>query len=366
MNPTKKTIVAVHLLNDFSGSPLIFTQALKGLQAAGHPVIVHTSKGRTGFLDRLDTKVVHFPYRFFENSLLRLTAFLFSQFYIFCQLLRYRNKEIIIYVNTLLPFGAALAGALMGKKVVYHIHESYIRPQLLKNFLRYIANVTADTVFYVSNYLMNEEKLSGVHGQVIYNALPDEFVKEAEAYQYHPVSGNAFHVLMVCSLKDYKGVPQYIDLARRHPSLHFDLVLNAGEEDIQTYFGSKEITSNLTIFPVQQNLDAFYRRASLVVNLTNPALCIETFGMTILEAMCYGVPVIAPPKGGPAEIVQEEVNGFMIDVRDEATLDFRLQYLAQNPDFMEKLSAAARKTSTQFRSSTFQEAVTQTIEKTNN
>lgn len=363
LSEARKKIVAVHLLNDFSGSPLVFSQALRALQNEGHEVIIHTSRWKEGFLNKVPARFVAFPYRFYPNAILRLFAFLFSQTYLFFQLMRYRKTDAVIYVNTILPFGAALAGAFMRKRVVYHLHESYIRPAALKKFLRFIAAKTADTVLYVSEYLENEERIQGVTGKVVYNAVSDDFIRQAAAHQYQVQPQTKFTVLMVCSLKDYKGIPEFLRLAGRHPQLRFEMVINATETDIRQYFSRHELPSNFTWHPVQRNLDPFYRRASLVVNLTNPDQCVETFGMTILEAMCYGIPVIAPPVGGPTEIVQEQQNGFAIDVRDEATLDFRLQFLAENPDFMERLSAGARKTTERFTSRQFNEDIIRNFQK---
>lgn len=34
------------------------------------------------------------------------------------------QKDVVFYINTLLPVGPALAGRLMGKRVVYHYHEN--------------------------------------------------------------------------------------------------------------------------------------------------------------------------------------------------------------------------------------------------
>lgn len=354
---TKKTIVAVHLLNDFSGSPLVFSQALRALQQEGHEIIIHTSRGREGFLQSVPARFRYFPYRFFARTGLRLLAFAFSQAYLFFQLLRYRKTDAIIYVNTLLPFGAALAGACMGKRVVYHLHESYIRPAIFKNMLRFIAAKTADTAFYVSSYLEQEERLPGVAGKVVYNVVPETFLQQAAAHHYLAHPAERFTVLMVCSLKDYKGIPEFLRLAGRHPSFLFEIVLNASEEAITAYFSKEALPDNINWYPVQQNLDAFYRRASLVVNLTNPAECVETFGMTILEAMCYGIPVIAPPVGGPQELLEEARNGFSIDVRDEATLDFRLKFLADHPAFAEQLSRGARQTAARFNAQNFRRDV---------
>lgn len=363
MQQERKTIVAVHLLNDFSGSPLVFTQALKGLQDSGHKVVLHTSGKRDGFLSSLSAQRVHFPYRFYKHPVLRLFAFFFSQFVVFKQLLRYRKENVVIYVNTLLPFGAALAGKLTGKPVVYHIHESYIRPRLLKLFLKTIARYTAGSALYVSHYLEESEKLKGVPAQVVYNALPDEFVSEAADFRYHPIPEQAFSVLMVCSLKTYKGVHEFISLAERHPRLRFELVLNATGDEIYHFFGDEDWPKNLHVYPVQKNLHPFYRKASIVVNLTNPANCIETFGMTLLEAMCYGIPVIAPPVGGPSEFVEPGTNGFAIDVRHFRKLDELLEKLADNPEECAKLSEGARKTASRFRCQALQSEIKTVIER---
>ncbi len=347
------TIVGVHLLNDFSGSPLVFMQSLKTLRDRNVMVELHTAGSGGGFLDQLNLRKRTYPYRFFNNRFLRLLAFLFSQIFLFFSMWRYWRRDVIIYVNTLLPFGAGLAGWLMGKKVVYHIHERYIQPAALKFFLRKVASWSADQVIYVSEYLMREEKIEGVKGAVVHNALPDEFVRHAAQNTYAASNQQVFTVLMVCSLKDYKGIPEFVQLAIRHPDLQFELVLNSDEKSISRYFVNTAKPANLTLFAVQTNLDSFYRRASLVVNLTNPGSCVETFGMTILEAMAYGVPVLAPPVGGPLELVEEERNGFTVDVRDEKLLDSRIHFLSSNPALMQVLSCGARRTASRFARTTF-------------
>ncbi|MBK9637468.1 MAG: glycosyltransferase family 4 protein [Bacteroidetes bacterium] len=365
MKTLKSKIVAVHLLNDFSGSPLVFSQALNALKASGHPIVIHTSQGKSGFLDQVEAPKYYFPYQFYSNTLLRLLAFSFSQVFLFFQLMKYRKEDVIIYVNTLLPFGAALAAFCMKKQTIYHVHESYIKPAALKYFLRWVASFTADTIFYVSNYLYQKEKIGDVNACVLHNVLPENFVDRAAKKQYVPSNNGLFTVLMVCSFKEYKGVPQFIELAIRHPSLNFELVLNTSREEVNLNFSPQLIPSNLKVFSVQKDLDAFYSRANLVVNLTNPKLCIETFGMTLLEAMSYGVPVIAPTQGGPTELVEETKNGFQIDVQDEATLDFRLTFLASNPEFMQQLSKGARETAKRFGSDKFRNTLVNVFDSCN-
>lgn len=355
----KSKVVACHLLNDFSGSPLILTQVLKGLQEDGHEVVIHTSAGREGFLDRVDCRKKFFTYRFYSNPVLRLLAFNLSQTELFFQIWAYRKEDVVIYVNTLLPWGAALAGKLSGKKVVYHIHESYLKPLPLRLWLRFVARIGASYAFYVSQYLKKEQELRGIPGEVVYNALPDEFLQLSDSFQYDAGGKNDFHVLMICSLKNYKGIPEYITLASRHPSLHFELVLNASMREVSEFFQKHTLPANLTLHPAQQNLDPFYRKAALVVNLTNPALCRETFGMTLLEGMSYGIPVIAPPVGGPAELVNDGENGLLIDARDSKKLDEALVKLTSSALLRSRFSAASRIKANQFSGKQLKKRVTE-------
>ena len=74
--------------------------------------------------------------------------------------------------------------------------------------------------------------------------------------------------------------------------------------------------NNLSILSRQEDVAKFYQQASVVLNLSDRRLFIETFGLTALEAMTAGLPVIVPTEGGIAEMVDDAVNGYKIDVAD--------------------------------------------------
>lgn len=315
VNHEKKKIVCIHLLNDYSGSPLILSLVIKGLLRSGHVVDLVTSEGKDGFLSNLNVNYRYFNYGFHQNKWIRLFRYFKSQLDLFFIILSYRRQNVHLYINTLLPFGAALAGKLTGKKITYHLHESYIQPAILKKSLKWVASHCAESAIYVSHYLMKAEQLPGVKNTVIYNALPNEFTERANNDLYMQPKNN-FIVLMISSLKGYKGINEFVKLAVKIRELKFELVLNATPKEITSHFSDTEIPKNLIIYPVQKDVHSFYQRASLVVNLSNPGQCVETFGMTLLEGMCYGLPVIGPPVGGPAEVVMDGINGFSIDSRN--------------------------------------------------
>ncbi len=336
-------------MNDYSGSPLVLSTAIRRFVAEGLEVEVITS-GSKGFLSDIEGVKYHFlGYRFFENKAKRVVALLQSQAAVFAKILANAKGETVIYVNTLLPFGAALAGRLMGKKVVYHLHETTVNPPFSKTFLKKTAKTCASEAIYVSQFLLENEPLRGVPSRVVYNCLPQDFVEKAAAHlATNPTKSGPFTVLMICSLKAYKGVGEFVKLAEQLPTLRFVLVLNAAYDNIQRHFAGQLLPENLFVFPSQNNVHSFYQEAHLVLNLSHPEQWVETFGMTLLEAMSYGLPVISPPVGGPVELVTDGFNGYRVDQRNLPLLMERVEQILDFEAAYEQLSANAVRFSKQF------------------
>jgi len=347
-----KKIVCIHLLNDYSGSPLVLSQSIKGMIDEGYAVDIYTNKHSDGFLSSIPgANYFFFNYRWGKSKWITFIYFCFTQFFLFIRLLKYTNQDVVIYVNTVLPFGAALAGKCMGKKVIYHIHETSIKPRVFKSFLLAMVRFAASSLIYVSEYLKNAEPIKGKKYFTIYNALPEEFILKAtpvlEKKEYPE------NVLMLCSLKRYKGVDAFIQLAFMLPQYSFTLVLNSSKDDIDDYMNNLNGVPNLKIYPAQKDVHAFFKQAVLVVNLSLTDEWIETFGITILEAMSYGIPVIVPPVGGIAELVIDEFNGFKIDSKHIGHISEQIERIFSNKSFYNYLSFNSKKRSRDFSNKTF-------------
>lgn len=344
----KKKVVCVHLLNDFSGSPLVFSTAIKGMIAHGYTVDLIKANKEEGFLSHLETKNRYFMYHFSSNIYMRLMLYCISQLHLFFMMFKYINQPIVVYVNTLLPAGAALAARLMNKKVVYHIHETSINPPVFKSALRWVASHCADTVIYVSSFLAEKERIEKVQNHIVHNALSNDFMDRASLFNPSGKNKAPFTVLMICSLKEYKGVYDFLDLASTLPNLQFEIVLNATKDEIKKAFQNIEIATNVCIHPVQSNVHVFYERAHLVLNLSHPDKWIETFGMTLLEAMSYGIPVVAPPVGGVLEFVEDQNNGFLCSVHHKDKLAQAISVLSTDKGLYNRLSSNAKEKSKLF------------------
>ncbi len=331
-------IFAFHLLNDYSGSPKVLGQLLKGW-ADQYRVHLYTSDSTPGFLSGIDGISYYSNfYRFYQFIPLRLLVLLFSQLFAFGSLLFKVKKEDVVYINTILPFGAAIAGKIKGARVIYHIHETSINPKIFKQFLLFWVKTCATEVIYVSNFLASEEPLDKPR-HILWNAIEDDFRHKAAAHRR--AEGPFSNVLMLASLKKYKGVDEYVAIAKACPELHFELVANAAEQDIAAYFGQQKLPENLTIYPAQRDVHPFYQRADVVMNLSRPEEWKETFGLTALEAMIYGLPVIVPPVGGIAEIVKDGQTGFHLNGKNTSAIVNTLRALKTDPRRYQSISEAA-------------------------
>ena len=64
-----------------------------------------------------------------------------------------------------------------------------------------------------------------------------------------------FNVLMICSLKKYKGVFEFIKIAKKlltFKKINFTLVLNSNYKDIKNFFKYENLPKNIKIFSKQK------------------------------------------------------------------------------------------------------------------
>ena len=338
-----KNIVCFHLFNDYSGSPQVLRTVIEGLLERGYHVDLVTSRG--GVLDGLEGKenlrLRQYDYRFARNMAIRAMRYAWVQLMVFFIALGYMfKKDTVIYINTILPVGAALGGRLACKKVVYHYHENAHAKSTAYRILAKIMQLIASDIICVSQYQRSFlRRKTRVH--ITPNALKKDFTDKLV-----PDSERAFEnqrVLMLGSLKAYKGTDEFIALARSMNKFRFELVINDSQENIDNYMKKKDIIQpkNLTIHPRQEDVTPFYNHASLVLNLTNRKYAIETFGLTALEAMTAGLPVIVPTVGGIAEMVTDGENGFRIDVQDIEKIEQHIEKILRNKFFFVNLSKNA-------------------------
>ena len=330
----RQKIVFFHLLNNYTGSPQILSSVISTAIGQNFDVKLYTSKTE-GFLSGF--KRNNNFYSRSEHRILTLFSFFFSQFLLSVKLLFVTKKEEkIFYVNTILPFGAILMGRLLGKRVITHVHEYEISPKPLSNFLFWVVRTFSSEVIVVSEFLQSMPKLKGAQVKVIYNCVTMDFEKMSMGFEKDSTA--VFEVLMLASLRPYKGLSEFIELARLVPNASFTLVLSDEKNEVDNFITKESLPTNIQVYPVTKDVHSFYGKASLILNLAHPDKWIETFGMTVLEGMYYELPAIVPTIGGITELVEPGVNGFQVNYDELQTIAELIMKMQNQPEFWKQLS----------------------------
>ena len=335
-------ITCFHLYNDYSGSPKVLRNIVEGLLDKKHKVTIVTSK-TNGVLNDLfevdNLNYEYFNYHPSSNKFLWICHFIYAQVSLFLKALKYQDSSVF-YINTIMPVGAAIAGRLLNKKVVYHYHENAFIKSSFYRVLYRIMLIIADEIICVSKYQRSFLPQSN-NISVVYNALPESFICKLV-----PNMNKAFNkknILMVSSLVLYKSPIEFITLAQKLPLYKFTLVLNDTQTAIENFISKYNIKvpNNIKIYPRQSDIIRFYNEASILFNLSNRKKIIETFGMTALEGMSAGIPVIVPTVGGIAELVDDDINGYKIDVQQLDIIADRIKYMLSDIDIYSELAKGA-------------------------
>lgn len=343
-------IVLCHLLNDRSGSPTVLRSTIQALDKVDNVLLFVGSQGR-GVLEDAGIPTRRYWYRRSRLRIVTFFTYFASQVALYYSLMRSRDipSDATVFVNTLLPFAAMVWGRRTGRRVVVHVHEVSITPRILARFLTACAGRCADLLLYVSNDHLARLPIEGPLAQVVPNSINPALSARGDTYLQR--QDGKFRVLMLASLRGYKGVDEFIALAealRDRTDIFFDLVLNAEAEEVADFTRRYSGATNVTIHPRTDDPAKFYTSADLVLNLSRVDKWVETFGLTLVEAMTFGLPVIAPTVGGPVEIVTHGTDGYCIDSRDGTALREAVLKLADDPGNYDAMATAARKRAQDF------------------
>jgi len=154
---------------------------------------------------------------------------------------------------------------------------------------------------------------------------------------------------MIASLRRFKGIYEFAKLAEQLQQYRFELILASDENETEEYRKEVGERSNLSIYACQTDLHPFYQRAKLLLQLSHPEACVETFGLTILEAMAYGIPAIVPDIGGPIELIENGKNGYCVNPHDINDVTLRIRKLMEDNLLYKSFSQNALRKAKRFR-----------------
>lgn len=76
--------------------------------------------------------------------------------------------------------------------------------------------------------------------------------------------------------------------------------------------------------------------------LVMPSICFETFGLVAAEAMSHGIPVIASQLGASAHILEDGLDGFLLEASNPRDLADKINLLSNDTDLCRRMGATAQ------------------------
>lgn len=155
-------------------------------------------------------------------------------------------------------------------------------------------------------------------------------------------------VIFVGRYMEQKGIPDLFKIweivRQKYPDWHLHLY-GEGELRDQLIKDAKELQANIHIHQPDHHIFDRYLENSIFV-LTS---LYEPFGLVMPEAMSCGLPAVAfDCPSGPADIITDGVDGFLIRFRDIQTYADRVCQLIESKDLRKKMGQAAIESSKRF------------------
>lgn len=158
-------------------------------------------------------------------------------------------------------------------------------------------------------------------------------------------------ILFVGSNMYRKGVPDLIKAApgvlKEHPQVKFIIVGNDKSIDrLKALCSSLKVDNNFEFagWKSQADLLGNYQQATI---FAMPSLT-EALGVTFLEAMAAGVPVIGTDVGGIPEIIKHDFNGLLVPVESPLSITEVINQLLADEPLRKRLAENARATLSKF------------------
>ncbi len=284
------------------------------------------------------------PYRVYEYS-----PFLDSS--LIKKIVKYvKDNEIDIihcHMSQMNIIGSAISRFLgISSIMTFHgISGHFNSRQLI--YLYRLASFFPSKLVFVSNNL-KELFLQGVplarsKSIVIYNGINIDHFTSDSANRVS-VDSNVFNMVAVGNLvddKDYSTLIKSCSVLKEKTDKFTLKIAGEGpeEETISESIDHLGLTQNVELLGFHDDISALLASADgYVISSTH-----EGFSISLVEAMAAGLPVISTSCGGPEEIIDNNVDGLLVDVGDPQALAEKIWSLMNDRKKRETLAEAGQK-----------------------
>lgn len=323
---------------------------LKNLQVLDNYYCISLNKKNDSNFFYLDDRIT-IKYLNKKNSRMRY-HFIIDIF----KIIKYLKKEKIdILVN--MGIGLGMIGGISkifikDLKIIFCEHSS-LNNQLTNNIFqrisRFIAVIFSDKIItltkedkknYMNKYRIKEGKIG-----YIYNFIDDSLLNMKTEYNI-----KSKKIITVGRFDKVKGYDRLVKIAK----IIFEKDINwewhiygKGEEFlyIKKLVKENNLEKKVILKGEAQDIYRIYRDYSFYVHTSY----FEGFGLTLIEAKANCLPIVSfNCPNGPAEIIRNNIDGFLVENGNIDSMVEKIEYLINNPDVRKKFSEKSKENLNKF------------------
>lgn len=264
---------------------------------------------------------------------LGLLGNLFVSAYKLRQLFKVRDFDYI-YVTTPVSFWECLLTGRCSNKIIASEHGARVNYNIVYKALKigykfshsYMIPTRTDFNYYINR------------------RYPAVYIPHLRPTLSYSISKN--DVKKVINIGRYTADKQQLALIRMWSELikekrdvgEWELILVGSgelEDDIKALVEELDLSNSVKLVPPRKNIDTIYLDASIFV-LTSSS---EGFGMVVLEALSFGLPVVSfDCPSGPRDIIDDNLDGLLVDLNDFEDFKIKLYSIMRDKSLREKMS----------------------------
>ena len=304
----------------------------------GHDTIIATNS-KSELLSKVKRSRLRY-YRIYVNNLSFFNVY--KIYKLVCYFRKHKVKTIIINLSSDLKL-AGIAAKLAGiNNIIYRrgsalaIKNSWFNRYLLRHIVTNIianSNETKRTVLVNNINLVNENKI-----KIIYNGLDFTESSQLPVKELYKRQNGEVIIGNASRFSEEKGHEFLIELAQKlkYQNVNFKLLL-AGtgklEHKYKKLVETLDLSDKVIFMGFVTDMKSFNQNLDIFVLSSH----YEGFGFVLIEAMAQEKPVIAFDIGSSAEIIEDNVNGFLIEKFNVKQLAEKVTYLINNKEVREEM-----------------------------
>ena len=277
------------------------------------------------------------------------------------------QPDIVHYTGLQLSgFHMAVACLLAGKrKTIVSVHgfsgEAIYFNKIKKFFVTFLFEpltlLLSSKVVGVSQYVHSRPLIKTFarnKSNFIYNLppLPNKLCEPLKLREKYNWNNNEIIIVTVARITKDKGYEVLTDAILKFESLETIrfVIVGDGEylEEMKVRLQEYTKTKQVIFLGYQKNVQSILNESDIFIL---PTLH-ETLSVALLEASSSGLALLGSNTGGVPEIIEDNINGFLLEVGNSMDIIEKIQFFSKNRDCIKKFGTEAqRKISQKFNSS---------------